>query len=239
MKKLLIFSFVILYSMSSLLAQNAFDHSIWDKILKNHVTADGQVDYRNILKEQKNLQSYLHALSNNAPDFQRTDKEALAFWINAYNAFTVSLILEHYPLKSITDIDKAWDTPFIHLGEKILSLNQIEHEIIRPVFKESRIHFALVCAAKSCPKLLNEAYDPERLDEQLEQQGKAFINNPTKNRISEHEVRISKLFSWYPDDFTREGSLQEYLNNFSNTTISPDAVINYMEYNWDLNDVEE
>ena len=120
----------------------------------------------------------------------------------------------------------------LKLGSKTLSLNDIENEIIRPTFKEPRIHFAVNCAAKSCPPLLNKAWTASNLEANLEKQTKAFINNSKYNTISSGSAQVSKIFEWYAVDF---GDLRTYLNKYSNTKLSSSASINFAEYDWQLN----
>ena len=122
------------------------------------------------------------------------------------------------------------------MENKPKKIHQIENEIIRPDFEEPRIHFALVCAAVSCPKLLNQAYLPEKLDEQLDQQTRYFINESGKNKLSPNLVELSKLFSWYGKDFTKRGTVIDFINQYSEQPISDNARIKYLNYNWDLND---
>lgn len=239
MKRILLYTLVIALLVlvsNCLIAQSGnMDHALWDQLLNKHVDAQGMVDYRGLLEEKPILDQYLDLLSANTPGENQGEKEKLSYWINAYNAFTVSLILEHYPIKSIMDINNAWDNKFILLDEKKYSLNQIEHKIIRKEFEEPRIHFALVCAAISCPVLLNEAYDPKKLNEQLQLQGERFINDAGKNKISEESILISQIFNWFGDDFTKNGSLIDYLNSFSSAKIVEDAKVSFMEYDWGLN----
>jgi hypothetical protein len=168
----------------------------------------------------------------------------LAYWINAYNAFTIQLILRNYPLASIKDIagnipfvNTAWDLSFINIEGHQYDLNDIEHGIIRPNFDEPRIHFALVCAALSCPSLRNEAYTAQKLNSQLDEQARTFFNNPSKNEISSNSIQVSKLLDWYEGDFTKNGnSLIDYVNKYTSTTIAPDAKVTYKDYNWSLNE---
>jgi len=214
---------------------NETDHAKWNELLKKHVDPNGLIDYKGFMEDRTELQVYLNSLSAHGPKDSWQENEKLAYWINAYNAFTIALILDHYPVKSIMDIENAWDIEFIQLEGNKYSLNQIEHEIIRKVFNEPRIHFALVCAAISCPPLLNKAYLPEKLDTQLQNRGVGFINDAANNIISRQEVRISQIFNWFKDDFTQLGTLQEYLNQFSIETIDKDATITFLEYNWELN----
>ena len=161
-----------LISLSTKMATAQISHQVFDNLLSTHVTDTGTVNYMAFKKDQFKLDKYLATLRSNHPSESWTKNERLAYWINAYNAFTIKLILDNMPVKSILDIHdgKAWDVEWIKLGNKTYSLNYIENKIIRPVFKEPRIHFAVNCAAKSCPPLLNRAYSAKTLDEQLENQ---------------------------------------------------------------------
>ena len=212
------------------------DHSIWDGILKKYVSASGEVNYRSLQADRGRLDKYLNYLRENPLDPAWDRQVQLTYWINAYNAFTVDLILRNYPLKSIRDLDKPWDQKFIQLGVQRYSLNEIEHEIVRPQFKEPRIHFALVCAAASCPKLLNTAYRADILNQQLERQTRYFLNASGKNRLAKDQVVVSQLFNWYGEDFTTGGTLIDYLNRYSKIDISKDAQIEFAEYDWSLNE---
>ncbi len=213
----------------------AVSHQIWDGLLQKYVSSSGVVNYAGIQGSESELDKYLNLISEQAPQENWSKNEKLAFWINAYNAYTVKLILDHYPLKSIRDIEKPWDTSFITIGGKSYSLNQIEHDVIRPTFKEPRIHFALVCAAKSCPPLLNRAYTADQLNSQLDKQTRSFLNNQTFNKISEGSLTVSSLFDWYKEDFLIDGSVINFINPYVDPNINSDASISYMDYNWDLN----
>ncbi len=210
---------IILFTVSSCFAVNAptsnaepISHEIWNDLLKKHVDAKGFVDYAGFKKDQIELKKYLTLLENNAPGDKWSKDEKLAYWINAYNAFTIQLILDNtqHKIKSIKDIgDKIkipfvntpWDVKFINIGGKKMDLNNIEHGIIRKDFNEPRIHFALVCAAKSCPPLRNEAYIAAKLNQQLDDQGVDFLNDSYKNQVSAKEAKLSNIFKWYGSDF--------------------------------------
>lgn len=209
-------------------------HDAFDQLLIKYVTVDGRVDYASLKAKSGELESYLDLLSSQDPSSMERS-EALAFWINSYNAFTIKLILDHYPLESITEIDggQPWSTEWVRINGRVLSLDQIENEIIRPQFEESRIHFAVNCAAKSCPPLLNRAWTADKLEQQLEQQTKKFINNNKYNSISKDRVAVSRIFEWYAQDF---GDLIEYINRYSNVQVDADAKITYLEYDWSLNE---
>lgn len=245
MKNLTLFILTILFSIS-LSAQDGVSHKSYDELLQKYVDDKGMVNYKGLKGERSKLRTYLTMLENNAPKKSWTRDQKLAYWINAYNAFTLELILEHYPVKSIKDIGStikipfvstAWDIKFIKIGDEEFDLNNIEHGIIRKEFNEPRIHFALVCAAVSCPKLQSRAYEPEKLDEQLTKAAKDFLGNPDKNEIkSSSQATLSKLFNWYGGDFNNNGSLIEYINQYSPTMLSKDADIDWKDYNWALNE---
>ena len=211
------------------------DHSPWNALLDQYVAADGRVNYSAWQAAQSGLTEYLQLLAQDAPDQGWSRSEAMAYWINAYNAFTVKLILDNYPLKSIMDLHhgKPWDVPWIVLEDQKYSLNQIENEILRPQFKDARIHFAVNCAARSCPPLTNQAFTAENLDGLLERRTRDFINATQYNTIASDNVQISKIFEWYAVDF---GDLLAYLNKYARVKIDAGASITYQDYDWSLNE---
>ena len=209
-------------------------HQVWDELLRKYVNASGKVNYGGFKNDKAKLQTYLNLLKNNPPQSNWPRNKAMAFWINAYNAFTIKLIVDNYPVSSITKLDggKPWDRKWIKIGEKTYSLNNIENDILRPKYKDARIHFAVNCAAKSCPPILNRAWTADNLNRNFEKQAKAFINDQNFNKIAVKKIQISKIFEWYASDF---GNLIDYLNKYSNTKINSNARVEYLEYNWDLN----
>ena len=211
-----------------------FSHAVWNGLLSANVSSSGKVNYAGFKANQNQLDAYIKALSENTPQSDWPSKKEIAYWINAYNAGTVKLILNNYPVKSIKNLHggKPWDVKWLELGGKKYSLNEIENDILRPKFKDARVHFAVNCAAKSCPPLLNKAWTSENLESTYERQTKAFINNSSYNTISENEVEISKIFEWYAEDF---GDIITFLNKYSTLKISPNAKVSYKEYIWDLN----
>jgi len=224
-------------------SQKAPSHHQWDNLLKKHVNASGMVNYKGFQKDKTGFDAYIKILGDNAPQSSWSQNEQKAYWINAYNAFTVSLILQKYPVKSIKDIagniykiNTPWDIKFINIGGKKYDLNNIEHGILRKKFDDPRIHFALVCAAMSCPRLRNEAYTGAKLDAQLDDAGKGFLNDKSKNRISTDKAEISKYFTWYSGDFTKNGNLVYFINKYSQTKINSKTKISYLDYNWSLNE---
>jgi hypothetical protein len=210
-------------------------HTEWDALLQKNVSRNGNVNYKAFQKDSKQLQAYLNELSANVPTKSWSKNATLAYWINAYNAYTVKLILDNYPTKSIKDINDPWGKKFFTLGNKKYSLEEIEHEILRKM-NEPRIHFAINCASFSCPNLLNEAYTEVKLNQQLAAVAKSFINDKTKNTITSNKIEISKIFDWFEGDFKTKGSVIDFLNQYSGVKISRTAKINYKEYNWNLNE---
>ena len=207
-------------------------HDLFDELLKKHVSVDGKVNYNGFISDMGKLDEYLSRLTEaKVADFSRN--EQLAFWINAYNAYTIKFVTDNWPVSKITDLEggKPWDKKWIKLDGRTLSLNNIENDIIRPQFNEPRIHFAVNCAAKSCPPLMNKAWTSSSLKRDLKARAKAFINNPTYNQISSETLSISKIFEWYAKDF---GDIKTYISQFSTTEIAK-AELKYMEYDWSLN----
>lgn len=210
------------------------DYTLYQEILHHHVSPEGIVDYEAIKSHRH------HDFSQIIDQFSKTDPTALdtdaelAFWINAYNAYTIKLIIDHWPVSSIRDIGDGnpWATEWITILGQKLSLDQIEHEIIRKKFNEPRIHFAVNCAAMGCPPLLNEPFIAPLLERQLADQTHKFINNKKYNQISSKSVVLSPIFEWYEEDF---GDLIEFLNKYSDLPIDSDASIRYMTYDWSLN----
>ncbi|GGI56667.1 DUF547 domain-containing protein [Winogradskyella haliclonae] len=213
----------------------AFNHDVLNTLLQTHVSKNGNVNYKNIKAQRTELYNYIKLLTDNTPTDTWSREDKLAYWINAYNALTVDLILKNYPLKSIKDIDKPWDQRLWKFGDKWLNLNDIEHQILRKM-DEPRIHFAIVCASFSCPKLLNEAYTASNLEEQLTRVTKEFLADEDRNNISENNLKLSKIFKWFAKDFKTNGSLIDFLNEYTEVEISSKAKKSFKDYNWDLND---
>jgi uncharacterized membrane protein YdjX (TVP38/TMEM64 family) len=222
-----------------------FDHTAFAALLGKHADQDGRVDYAGLAKEAGRLDAYLDAISK-APFDQLGRNEKLALLINAYNAFTLRLILDHYPVRSIKDISapKRWDDRRWNVGGHVWSLNQIEHEQIRPKFNEPRIHFALVCAAVGCPPLRNEAYTADRLETQLEDQARYVHEHDRwfKYDRDRNVVLLTKLYDWYRGDFEQaSGSVAAYAARYSpdlkralDSGASPK--VRWLDYDWSLND---
>lgn len=220
-------------------------HEIWDSLVKKHAKLDGLVDYKGFIRDSAELNRYLRLLESAHPNDQAwTRQEQMAYWINAYNAYTVQLIVRNYPTKSIKDIQRGlpfvnsvWDLKFIRIQGFTYDLNNIEHNILRPVFKDARIHAAINCASYSCPRLLNEAYTAQHLETQLENAMRSFVNDPLRNQIAAEKARISEIFKWFKGDFMRDAdSVREYLNRYSKVKLTDKTEISFLDYQWRLNE---
>lgn len=220
-------------------------HEVFDKLLNEYVHED-QVDYKGFIANKNQFEKYLNLLSDNPPNKDQWSKDQqLAYWINAYNAFTIKLIIDNYPLTSIQDLHPTiyiplvrtvWHKKFFSIGGELMNLDHIEHDILRKQFNEPRIHFAINCASFSCPPLRNEAFTAGKIDKQLNEQAVNFINDTKRNEISFDRGEISKIFSWFTKDFTKEGSLIQFINKYSKVKLNKEAKIEYLDYDWSLND---
>jgi hypothetical protein len=225
-----------------------FDHAAWNNILSKHVDDAGFVDYAAIKRNPEPLEQYIAAIDQ-APFKQMGRDEKLALLINAYNAFTIQLILDNYQTaknaeNGIRAIDDPWTGRTWSVGENEWTLDEIEHEVIRPNFKEPRIHWALVCAAYSCPPLRNEAYTAENLEQQLTAQAKYVHNHPRWYRYdaSNHTVHLTAIYDWYAGDFEQtSGSVLKAVGQHAPAVKraldngNPPR-IEWIKYKWNLND---
>jgi len=247
MKKVLLIFIVLMAGIFPAYPQGKITHEGFNALLKKYVSAEGKVNYKGFISDSLALNQYLNLLSKNPPDEKTwTREEQMAYWINAYNAFTIKLITKYYPVSSIKDIGSSiqipfintpWDIKFITIGKEKMDLNHIEHGILRKKFDEPRVHMALVCASKSCPALLNEAFEAKQLDSQLTRQTKAFLADPFRNKISPDKPQLSMIFKWYSMDFTKNGgSVNTFINRYSPIKIKPTAKIAYLDYDWGLNE---
>jgi hypothetical protein len=223
----------------------AFDHGAWDALLKkNVVVLEGgkasQFRYEEV--DRKALQSYLKTLSGvSEKEFNGWSKEEqMAFLINAYNAFTVEKILTRYPdIRFIWDFGKIFGNPFkdeffMLLGRK-MSLDGIEHGLLRKNYREPRVHFAVNCASVGCPMLREEAYAAARLERQLEEQAVRFLSDRSRNRYRDGRLEVSKIFDWFKDDFEPR---QAYFVRYAKALGYPggEVPLTFLDYDWSLND---
>ena len=256
MMRTLLLSLPLLFGGFSDAAIARDSHALFSELLTQYVH-DGRVNYRE-LKNDARLQQYLEQLANSSPARLEDNLEQLAFWLNAYNAYTLKIICDNYPVESINDLHQGglivgtlikrtiWDRPFVVIDEHRLTLNQIEHKIIRPGFKDPRIHFALVCAAVSCPSLRSEAYEGYKLDQQLTEQGRLFFEQRDKNffELQSGTAHLSKILDWYGKDFGKgKAGILLYISRFLPDDLAeairtnPKAWrIEHTQYNWRLNE---
>lgn len=216
-------------------SQGAPDHIGLDSLLQHYVSESGKVNYKGLKSAKAALDAYCKLLSDNPVQDAWTKAEKMAYWINAYNAFTLQLIVAHYPTKSIMNFDggKTWAVKRIRIGGRKYSLDNIEHDILRPQFKDPRVHFAVNCASKGCPPLWNHAFTAENLGEALDARARVFINSPDFNILTAKQLQLSKIFDWYGADF---GNLPAFLNRYATVKINADARITFLPYNWNLNE---
>ncbi len=230
-------------------------HALWTQVLQKYQTEKGLLRYKQLkadsAKDPKHPFNVYVASIQAVPykEYQSWTKEQrMAFLINSYNALTVKLILKNYPVASIKKIGgfftKPWSVEFFSLLDgKIKSLDPIEHEWLRPQFKDFRVHAAVNCASISCPPLRHEAFVADRLSAQLDGQMRAWLADTSRNRIKGASAvwEVSKIFDWYGDDFeTWGGGVQNVINKYLKKPISPKVLktikIKYLPYNWDLNE---
>jgi hypothetical protein len=213
----------------------AFNHRRWNDLLQLNVSEDGKVNYKAFKNNPIELHVYIDSLGENMPNVQWSEQDKLAYWINAYNAMTIDLIIKNYPVKSIQDIKEPWKQRLWKLGSKWYNLNEIEHQILRKM-NEPRIHFGIVCASYSCPKLQNEAFTALQLDAQLTKATREFLADPNRNSITSDNINISKIFKWFSKDFKQNGNIIDFLNQYSDVQISSKAKTSFKDYNWNLNE---
>jgi hypothetical protein len=223
-------------------------HENWTIVLQRHVD-DGRVDYEMIANDSLFFQ-YLDLLSSTNPDSLPLREDVLALWLNAYNAYTIKLIVDRMPLESIRDISLGlpilfgpWSIDVANVGGRVYTLNEIEHDIIRARYRDPRVHFALVCASLGCPKLRKEAYEGGRVNEQLDDDARRFIGDPSRNRFdpAENTIYISKIFDWYESDFEESaGSVKKFIARYVppqdlSLIALPECDVEFLDYDWSLN----
>lgn len=261
MKKIVLL--LLLWVLGANVQAATFDHSSWDALLKKYVVVlrggqATQVNYRGLSADRTVLKNYLNNLSAVTPNvFGEWPKpDQLAFLINAYNAWTVELILTGYPdIESIKDLgsllQSPWKKEFIPLLGKTRSLDDIEHGMIRAVgaYQEPRIHFAVNCASIGCPALRPEAYTGEQLSTQLEEATRLFLADQTRNQLQGNTLEVSSIFKWYREDFERGWggfySLKQFFVTYGEALKLDDANakrlmtgeidIDFLDYDWHLN----
>ena len=196
----------------------------------------GKVDYKSIKADDASL-SELIGMAEKITVTKGNQNEYQAFWINAYNLNVIKSVVENYPIKSPLNKAGFFDGIKHNVGGKKITLNNMEHKMLRAVFpKESRFHFVLVCAGLGCPPIISKAYLPNTLETQLQEQTEKALNDSNFVRINKNKVKLSQIFDWYKKDFTQGGkSLVEYVNQFRKEKLPENAKVGYYAYDWTLN----
>ncbi|MFC1476439.1 DUF547 domain-containing protein [Fibrobacterota bacterium] len=210
----------------------------YDEFLAKYVCNNGVV-YSKLSKDNITdvLAQELSSLSKAEYD-KLNEANKIAYLINVYNFYTILLIKQNYPVTSIRKTKKPWDTQFVPLFGKKVSLNYIEHEVLRKQFDEPRIHFALVCASIGCPSISDKAFIGSKLDQQLDEVAKTFLNDKAKNRVEGNKLFLSKIFEWYGDDFKKKhGGFKNYV--ISVLGLKGKYTIKFTNYDWNLNEVSD
>jgi len=241
---ILILGFCILSNLApSGWSKAAVDNSLYKEILSKYVN-NGVVDYQGFKNEEAKLDEYLTVLENtNVGGLSRN--ELFAFYVNAYNAWTIKLILSAYPeIESIKDLGNIfkspWEKEIVRTNGKVLTLDAIEHEILRPKFKDPRVHFAVNCASKSCPPLISEPYEGSTLNRQLDDATRAFINDSKSNYLKGNKLYVSRIFKWFSEDFNDDvlGFFLKYAEGDFKKELEAQRDklrIVYLSYDWSLN----
>jgi hypothetical protein len=219
------------------------DNSLYEELLKRYVK-NGVVNYQGFKSEEPNLDEYLKVLEHtNIKNLSRD--EQFAFYVNAYNAWTIKLVLSAYPgLKSIKDLGNIfkspWEKKIVRVNGDIITLDDVEHKILRAKFKDPRVHFAVNCASKSCPPLISAPYRGSTLSQQLDESTRAFVNDPKSNYLKGNKLYVSKIFKWFPEDFNDDiiGFVVHYAEGDFKRELEAkkDSIkITYLYYDWSLN----
>ena len=234
---------IMIFPVLDVRSGESVDNSIYRELLKKYVV-DGVVDYRGFKDEESRLDQYLKVLEDTRPDDLPRD-EQFAFYINAYNAWTIKLILSAYPgissIKDLGNIFKSpWEKKICRINGRLLTLDEIEHDILRPSFRDPRVHFAVNCASRSCPPLRSETYVGDSLNRQLDEVVTAFINNPIYNRLEDSTLYVSSIFKWYAEDFNNDiiGFFLKYAKGDLKQRLEAGKggiKIKYLKYDWSLN----
>lgn len=204
--------------------------------LKTHVTGGGLVDYAGIKESPAELNELVDMIESYSLSGSSASKKA--FWLNAYNILVIKNVINHYPIAKPLDVDGFFDKIKFKVAGSSLTLSDIENKKIRPTYKDARVHFALVCAAKSCPPIANYAFTPSNVEAKLDALTRVAINNPywTKVNSSARTVKLSKIFEWYKEDFVAGGkTIMQFVNKYRNKPIPSDYKQTFYTYNWSLN----
>lgn len=230
MKKIILFTFLTsLFGFSQ-----KMDYKAYNSFLSKYVSFTGNVNYDGIYLNKPELDELVLNFEKNIPSTAASKPEKIAFWINSYNLHAIKLIVDNYPVASINDVIEPFKVNFVSYKGILLSLDYIENEILRKL-DDPRVHFGINSASISSPILVNEAFEPETIDKQLNTAARFFINDATKNQIAVDKASVSKIFQWYKNDFTASKSIVEFINQYALVKLSETTVVTYSEFNFGLN----
>jgi len=220
------------------------DNTLFAQVLARHVH-NGIVDYSGLKADPSKLDAYLAQLA--AADLPSLpERERFAAYINLYNAATIKLILDHFPVTSIRDIGglfgSPWKLPVVRTRAGTITLDALEHDILRKQFKDARLHAAINCASKGCPPLSSEPYEAARLDEQLDRASRAFVHTPERARLTGDTLFVSAIFDWFEADFGGADGVIAFVARHADPALR-DALaahggrikLKYLPYDWSLN----
>ena len=230
MKKILLFTLFINFLGFS----QKMDYKEYNNFLSKYVSFTGNVNYDNIYLNKPELEALVLSFEKNVPTTTTPKPDKIAFWINSYNLHTIKLIIDNYPLNSINDVIDPFKVNFISYKGILLSLDYVENEILRKL-DDPRVHFGINSASISSPILINEVFEPETLDKQLNTAARFFINDASKNQLAKDQASVSKIFQWYKNDFTASKSLVEFINQYALIKLTDATVFTYKEFDFGLN----
>ncbi|MFK7783028.1 DUF547 domain-containing protein [Psychroserpens sp.] len=229
-----LFASLMFFIITSSFSQNPSDYfSKADIFFKTYVS-NGKVDYSKIKSNPESLNA-LVAMAEEISVSKNNSKTYQAFYINVYNISVIKGIIDNYPLKSPLEKPGFFDKMKYRVSGESLTLNDIENNKLRAEFNDARFHFVLVCGAIGCPPLINTAYLPDTLENQLQKQTKTALNNPNFIKVNANKVQLSEIFKWYKEDFVQEGNEINFINGFRKHKIESKVKISYYSYNWNLN----
>ena len=224
-------------------SQIIIDHSLWQKFLDQYLVVEDEntlIRYAQVTQQDKsNLGNYIHYLSNTDPR-QLTRPQQYSYWVNLYNALTIKVILDAYPTSSITKLGGffsfgPWDEVVTQIEGKEMTLNDIEHRILRPIWQDPRTHYAINCASLGCPNLQSQAFTQDNNEALLNKAANQFINSSKGVLISNKEVQLSSIYDWFSSDFGTKEQLFAHLKKYRPTIDTENKKIEY-DYNWSLNE---
>lgn len=236
------------YEISAPKEQIDHTHAAFTKVLSKHMK-NGRVDYAALKNDSTELKAYLDTLAS-VPEsaYNKWSKDQrMTFLINLYNAATLELIIDNYPVKSIKDVGSLlkgpWKQEVVRLWGKKVTLDHVEHDLLRPKFEDPRVHFAVNCASIGCPNLRNEAFNASKLNSQLEEQTRIFLKDSSRNRFDagKKTLFLSPIFKWFEEDFVKKsGSVEKFVapyfdENSRNAIQSGSIKVTHTDYDWNLN----